>query len=159
MNVSDSLRSVSVSILAFWRDGTWKKAHLKLASWLSTAVENVNVSDSLRSVCYYGEFVLACKSDFLRCRCQQCKREGDSKGQNEATKMSAKVDRPLLITSTLVHAPTSLLNAGVAQYLAVTKKLVTAKLCSSPHWCDEAGSSRLCSQCKLVRRVRLSLST
>ena len=40
--------------------------------------------------------------------------------------MSAKVDRPLLITSTLVHAPTSLLNAGVAQYLAVTKKLVTA---------------------------------
>ena len=110
---------------------------MKLASWLSTAVENVNVSDSLRSVCYYGEFVLAlaCKSDFLRCRCQQCKREGDSKGQNEATKMSAKGDRPLLITSTLVHASTSLLNAGVgvAQYLAVTKKLVTAKLCSSPH--------------------------
>ena len=43
---------------------------------------------------YYGEFVLvlACKSDFLRCRCQQCKREGDSKGkgQNEATKCQLK---------------------------------------------------------------------
>ena len=72
-------------------------AELSTAALTLTApisVENVNVSDSLRSASYYGEFVLvlACKSDFLRCRCQQCKREGDSKGkgQNEATKCQLK---------------------------------------------------------------------
>ena len=67
--------------------------------------------------------------------------EGDSKEQNEATKMSAKVAH---------HFNLSFVYAGLAQYLAVAKNLATAKLCSKV-LIDAMHR-------KLLRRVRLSLT-
>ena len=60
--------------------------------------------------------------------------EGDSKEQNEATKMSAEVlvlDR--LLYNVLITSTSCLVYAWLAQYLVVAKNLATAKLCSSPH--------------------------
>ena len=106
VNVSDSLRSVSI-LASMVRGRRRRRNRSWILGWVRTAaltapisVENVNVSDSLRSVSvsYYGVFVLACTSDFLRCRCQQCKREGDSIAR-DTTKLR-KCQLKLLITST-----------------------------------------------------------
>ena len=99
-------------------------------------MENVNVSDSLRSVCYYGEFVLACVSlTFLDADANNAKEKEIARDKTKLRKCQLK----LLITSTCF------LYAGLAQYLAV------AKLCSKV-LIDAM-------QRKLLRRVRLSLST